>query len=167
MKLIELTKGYSAILDDDDYIKYCNQKFHASITPDGYVYAKATIKRRSVYLHRLISGATNRTQVVDHINRNTLDNRKENLRLVTPTFNNMNQKTRKSSFKKHSSYRNVSYLGSDIHKNRQKKWHAKFKFNKKTISVGYFHTELEASNAVKIKYDEVFGKNHGYLNETN
>lgn len=55
-------------------------KYKWRINNSGY--ASATINRKMLLMHRLIMGE-NSELTVDHINRNRLDNRKSNLRLVT------------------------------------------------------------------------------------
>jgi hypothetical protein len=98
----------------------------------------------------------NKNQIVDHINRDTLDNRKCNLRLVDCSLNNMNQKKKLSKISK--------YRGVSIHQNinRKKRWMARFQFKNKSIYLGYYETELEAHLAIKNKFIEMFGENHGY-----
>jgi len=63
---------------------------------NGYAMRKARDKgkRHSLSMHRMIAGAEP-GQLVDHINRNKLDNRRENLRIVTPSQNNANQAGRR------------------------------------------------------------------------
>lgn len=52
-------------------------------------------KKRTVYLHRELLNPPNGL-VVDHINRNPLDNRRANLRLATPSQNNANSARREN-----------------------------------------------------------------------
>jgi len=89
------------------------------------------------YFHRLIMN-TPKGLMVDHINHQTLDNRKINLRNVSHRENLSNQK-RKSELS--SSYVGVTWL------KRAKKWHAKIMIQGKTKHLGLFPTELEASQA--------------------
>lgn len=73
MKEIPLTKGKTTIVDDEDY-EYLNQfKWH--LLTSG-IYAARKFKGQRLLMHRVIMSPEN-DLVVDHINHNGLDNRKE------------------------------------------------------------------------------------------
>lgn len=75
--------------------------------------------------------------VIDHINENRLDNRVENLQLITH---------RKNVVKSHLSNDNLSSQFTGVCWNkRDKKWQAQIQINKKLITFGYFDDELYAS----------------------
>lgn len=75
--------------------------------------------------------------VVDHIDGNTLDNRKCNLRICTYAQNALNRRPHGQA----SKYRGVTWGP------RQKKWRAAIQRDKKQIHLGYFKTEIEAALA--------------------
>lgn len=81
--------------------------------------------------------------VVDHINNNPLDNRVENLQLIT------NRENCSKDTKGTSKYTGVSWCKI------KKKWVTRFKFNGKYLHLGYFIDELEASNAYKNKLKDI------------
>src|ERR1035437_8057727 len=96
MKRIPLTRGQFALIDDDDFNKFGGLKWFASLNKKtGSFYASRGVgprkKRRIVRLHREIMGSPEGLKV-DHRNHNTLDNRKENLRICTNSQNMMNRK---------------------------------------------------------------------------
>lgn len=99
-------------------------------------YASAKINGKMVALHRFVMKAV-RGQVIDHIDRNGLNNQKTNLRFCTRGENRRNAigwpETRKSRFK-----------GLSINKGR---WQVRIKINKKTICLGTYADEVEAARA--------------------
>lgn len=81
---------------------------------------------RPVYLHQYIMRAEGR--IVDHINNNTLDNRKSNLRIVPDANNSKNRKGRNRNNK--SGYRNVSRYDNQ--------WYVQLQVNGKNTCLGKF-----------------------------
>jgi len=96
--------GLKAIVDADDYLLIKDYKWYkiSHKRKNGIVrhlVYSDTIKPR-VALHQLVMGISptgdrTKTQHVDHINGDTLDNRKSNLRFCTPSENSMNSAKRK------------------------------------------------------------------------
>lgn len=87
-------------IDKEDLEKVKSRHWYA-ITDGKYIGYHITIEGSSkiLYLHnfvmnRFIFPGRGSKESIDHINRDGLDNRKENLRLVTQTQQNINQKTR-------------------------------------------------------------------------
>ena len=89
-------------------------------------------------MHRQITSAP-RGLIVDHININTLDNRKANLRFATFEQNCWN--SRRGINEGTSKYRGVDWM------KKAKKWRAKFKHNHKMVHLGVFDDEKEAARA--------------------
>lgn len=110
-------------------------------------------KYRTNRMHRLITQAK-RGQIVDHINRNRLDNRKENLRIVTRSENTLNRGANKNNT---SGYKGV-YWRSDLGK-----WVSLITFKYKTHCLGFYDSKNEAAKAYNQKATEFFGEG-AYLN---
>ena len=90
------------IIDKEDYVLIKDRPWHLA---SGKYISSGVIhnnKKKELYLHNLImkrlehpgKGAT---ETVDHINRNGLDNRKENLRIISQSEQNLNQSKKKRS----------------------------------------------------------------------
>ena len=101
MKTIQLYKGKEptnkyAVVDDDMYESLSQHQWKVLNTKWG-TYAKryetitGTGKAKSILMHREIMSPPS-GMMVDHINGDGLDNRKSNLRVVTPAENNLNRK---------------------------------------------------------------------------
>jgi hypothetical protein len=87
--------------------------------------------------------------VVDHINGNGLDNRRENLRICSQALNCANAKKTKG---KTSRFKGVFW-------NRQsKKWCAQIGNKKRNHIIGYFNSEARAAQAYNRKAKEFFGE---------
>jgi len=96
MKEIKLTQGKFAIVDDADY-NWLNQwKWYAKICSNGkriYVarFQRINGKPTTIYMHRIITNCPEDKEV-DHINGDSLDNRRKNLRIVTRSENSNNRR---------------------------------------------------------------------------
>jgi hypothetical protein len=91
------------VFDKEDYIKVSERAWHfASNTYISSTFICGDGKRRELYLHNLLLGVDlfpgkGATQIVDHISRNGCDNRKKNLRIISQSAQNINQKKKKRS----------------------------------------------------------------------
>jgi hypothetical protein len=89
---ISIGHGLNALIDESDLALVGPFKWLAMTGDGGKRYA-ARWDRDSMLLHRFITGAV-RGQDVDHINGDTLDNRRANLRVCSRSDNLGNQKLR-------------------------------------------------------------------------
>lgn len=158
MKTIAITRGRVSLVDDEDYEMLA--KFHWYAKPSGKTcYASRGYWKNgrvlSKTMHHQILGTPQSGYVVDHIDRNGLNNQRVNLRLVTYGQSCTNRDGFKSA-KTTSSYKGVS-LRRDA-KSRPV-WRARFA-NK---SIGQFQTELGAAMAYNARVYRVAGE-HACLN---
>ena len=96
---IPLTQGKIAIIDQEDFIRVNKYKWQAQYHKqkkrwysEGYI----PEIRKMIRLHRFIMNPPD-NRVVDHINNDSLDNRRANLRVCTVGENNRNRKKIKKS----------------------------------------------------------------------
>lgn len=140
-KLIPLTKGKFAKVDNEDFEKLKNI---------NWVYNNKYARNiKSGYMHRFIMN-TPINMDTDHINHDTLDNRKYNLRICSRSKNNMN--TISVDVNKKSIYKGVTWFKRDL------KWKSQIMINYKNIHIGYFTSEIEAAKAYDKKAKELFGE---------
>lgn len=145
MKQIRLSSGDFALVDDDLFDVLSSYHWSLSGGEDNNRYAYTTGGK---YMHRLVIGAA-KGQYVDHINRNSLDNRLENLRICTNTENLRNANKRKNA---KSTFKGVCPI-----KNRPA-WRALIKINGKQQYLGYFKSEVEAALAYNEAAKRYFGE---------
>jgi len=161
MKEIQLTQNRIALIDDEDYDKvnthkWCAQRIDKISRSDYYARTSDKIgnKRTVLYLHKLIIGKPPKNMVIDHIDGNTLNNQKSNLRFVTCSQNAQNQKTQGNKISK--------YKGVHVNK-RDKLFFATIWVNGKSKYLGSRKDEI----AVAKLYDEAALKYFGefaYIN---
>jgi hypothetical protein len=133
---IHLTQGRVAIVDKEDFEWAAQFKWHWVSTGCRSGYAVRSVKRKGIkysqYLHREITKRIAEIpdgKVVDHINRNSLDNRRENLRVVTKKENNRN---RGGVGEPYFHYRS---------KNKNRPWEMKIWINGKSKYLGAFESK--------------------------
>ncbi|MBL0320674.1 MAG: HNH endonuclease [Alphaproteobacteria bacterium] len=136
-KEITLSKGFVCIVDDDDY-EYLSQYRWHSMKGKVRVYASRSYKRSQIIMHRELMNPPIGF-VVDHINGNTLDNRRSNLRICTHSQNNVNVKQKNKT----------GYKGVKLENG---KWVARIQ-----ITIGTFASAEEAARA----YDKASKSLHG------
>lgn len=111
-----------------------------TLNTNGYVWRSVNGGRRHVYLHRsLMEREPGDGLFVDHVNRDKLDNRRENLRVVTPAESRQNTPSLGGT----SGHRGVSW---DRHRG---KWKAAAQLDRRMHHLGRFDTEDEAAEAVR------------------
>jgi len=158
-KEIKLTQGQVALVDDEDFERLNAFKWHSQWNPHTQSFyavrnsPKAGGKQLTVRMHREIMGAKSNKQV-DHENHNTLDNRKENLRVCTREQNARNGRSRRNNT---SGFKGVSW------DKRALKWLAHVGAHGKAKHLGYFANPIEAA----VAYDAAAVLVHGEFAMTN
>ena len=131
---MELTGGLKTVLDANVARSVGHRSWNHS-----HGYAMNGSGKGKVYLHRLVmvlDGCDLAAFEVDHINGDTLDNRRSNLRLVTRQGNQLNKRLAKGR-----KYRGVRWTPE------RGKWNAFIKRDRVTKFLGYFDSETEAAMA--------------------
>lgn len=153
MKRIQLTQGKVALIDDEDYARVMQFKWHASQIR-GKWYASTTGEGdKTFYLHRLIMNAPSGVQV-DHENNNGLDCRRQNLRIASALENQSNRGMQKNNT---SGFKGVTY------DDRRRKYQARIQTRGKKLHIGYYATAEQAARA----YDKFALVLHGEFANTN
>lgn len=155
---IELTQGKFAIVDQNDFDELNQYKWHFA---GGYARRNVRLSngsRKIIFMHRVIA-QTPYNLFTDHINGDTLDNRKCNLRNVTKSQNNKNARKRSNATSK---FKGVSYFKRK--RDSIGKWVTKIQVDGELKKVGYFNSEIKAALAYneRAKNDH---KKYAVLNE--
>lgn len=143
---VPLSQGQIALIDAADQWVLDGGKWCATWTGHKFYAVRGTAKTRQS-MHRLVMAAQT-GQIVDHINGNTLDNRRSNLRFVTLRENAVNVPPRgKFGFKGVSKHPEAL----------SRPYYARIRIDGRQRNVGWFVTAEEAAH----KYDELAKLHHG------
>lgn len=139
------SKGEGFYFDLEDFEKIKEYCWYS--TSNKYICGSLNGER--ILLHRLIMNVSVRELQVDHINHNTFDNRKNNLRIVSNSENNMNK-----------DYQRNNKLGvKGVHKHTQHAGYcADIGVNGKTVHLGCFKNIDDAIKARKQAEEKYFGE---------
>jgi len=136
MKKLKLTQNKISLIDNNDYARVSQYKW--SYHNSGY----AVGCKPQILLHRFIM-KPKKNQLIDHKNRNKLDNRKINLRFSTSRKNQ---------------YNSLCEDGVHWRKDREA-WIVRMNIRGKKRYIGYFKNKKEAETArrkASIKYHKEF-----------
>lgn len=142
VKEIPLSQGQIAIIDDDDAELIADKKWYAMWTGRRFYAAHGFRdgKLRGILLmHRVIIAACS-DEEVDHINRNSLDNRRMNLRIVTRAQNNQNRDNKRPG-------RLVGAYFRPSRSHADRPWMASIRVNGRAKHLGVYRTEEDAGRA--------------------
>lgn len=153
MIIIPLTQGFEAVIDDEDS-HLAQHNWYSQRDPCGQVYARRwdgkkngrQVPRRR---HREVLGITDPSVIIDHIDGNGLNCRRENLRIATAAENarNLGRPRRDNQ--------SSPYLGVTA---RHGKFRARIRHEGRLIQIGTFETAEEA-NAARLKFEaEMWGR---------
>lgn len=153
MKIIPLSQGKVALVDDEDF-EYLNQwKWYAHksgnrwyAVRNGY---RGSSKRVFIRMHRIIMNPC-LTMEVDHIDHNGLNNQRRNLRIVTRYQNGQN--SRSGMGRGLSKYKGVSWYV------KTNKWRVRTFVKGRYFHIGYFVSEVEAAKAYDVAALKYFGE---------
>jgi hypothetical protein len=153
---IQTSQGFAILVDDCDadlamhtWTAQKSRKTHYALRVIG-----PKKKRTSQYMHRVIMGrvldrALIRSELVDHINHNGMDNRRENLRLASQAQNTANTPPYKH---------NTSGMKGVCWNKACKKWGAYICADNRVAHLGLFNSIEEAAEAYNRKAVEVWGE---------
>ena len=151
MREVQLTKGKVALVDDGDYEKVLLAGKWCMNGPYAFNAKHGTMHRFLLGLPRLTGFGAQ----VDHINNEPLDNRRANLRVVTPA---QNQQNRHKAFAGHSKFKGAHWDRSRQH------WVSRIRVDGKLKYLGVYQTDLEAANRYNEAAQKYFG-DYARLNE--
>lgn len=146
-----------ALVDDEDFARLNTVKWYAqpnkSLKKGNILYYAARregFRGPMRWMHREVAG-TPEQLFTDHINGDTLDNRRANLRVVTHQQNSFNQAATKA-------WKESKFKGVRRTRNKYKCWGAFIRLNGKTMSLGTYTSEKEAAKSYNMAAAQLFGE---------
>ena len=158
MKEIKLSKGYVALVDDEDFERVNQHKWQAHIDRKEEtiynVYATCNMwfdgKRKTrTRMHRFIIGVTDSKIKVDHKDHNGLNNQKYNLRKATNQQNQANSRLPRTNT---SGFKGVNRVG------RLNKWQVNIQEHGQQKYIGLFRDKVKAAKAYDKEAIRIFGE---------
>lgn len=157
MKLITLTNGNFAKVDDEDYEFLMQWRWRGTKSRSTYyatreqtIFGKNRVKKKkTVIMHRVLMDAYDLNVQIDHKDRDGLNNQKTNLRLCTQSQNRANTGLFKNNT---SGFKGVWY------RKERRKWAALLSHNGKKYRLGLFDNPEEAGKAYLKKAKEIYGE---------
>jgi hypothetical protein len=161
--IINLTQDQFTIVDDIDYEYLLQFKWYAKKERTGKFYAvrnervNGKRKHKNIYIHRVIAErmGLDLSCDIDHIDRDSLNNLRNNLRFATKTATSQNRSKHKN---------NTSGIPGVYWHKVAGKWQAQIKVNNKTKYLGLFGDINEAAEVYKeasLKYFKEFSPLNG------
>jgi hypothetical protein len=153
MKTIVISNGSTVLVDDKDFEALSQYKWTAHVNRTTcYAIRRQRISEDRpgsiVYMHRQIM-CPMEGMVVDHINKDGLDNRRENLRICSQTENLRNQRPRSN---KRSKFKGVSWNENDM------AYHSRLQFGGRGVWLGMYKSEVDAAKAYDAGAIHYYGK---------
>jgi len=165
MSVLPLNHGYIALVDDEDYERLKQFNWYCKLKKDNKVYAARMRHKngwaKQVFLHHEVLGFTSAPpgRVVDHINGNTLDCSRANLRICTQAQNLRNRPSKKNSRSKYKGVKIVKVKSGYRYK-------ANIAVRKKSYYLGSFKDEYSAMATYNVVALKLHGK-FAYINTWN
>lgn len=141
---VPLTRGLVALVDECDVEVVSQRNWTAHLDHDGRYSAHARIGKRDVYMHRVILSAP-AGRLVDHANGDSLDNRRQNIRLCDVYQNRWNSRVLKTS----QPFKGIRFTG--------RRWGAHIQTLGRKHNLGLFDTAESAARAYDEAAIDLFG----------
>jgi hypothetical protein len=153
MRTIDVIGGYTALVSDEDYERLTTHKWGPHIHRGGGVYLRrdrvVNKIRYKESMSRLVAGAV-KGEIVDHIDGNTLNNQRDNLRICTNAQNMCNRGKTKAN---KSGFKGVYFVAG-----KTNRWRAEIERDRTRYRLGCFNTPEEAAIAYNNKAIELHGE---------
>lgn len=154
MKKIKLTQDQVALVSDIDYEYLMQWKWHVGLCSGGHWRPKRNVTvadgRTTLRIHTVIAERMGIVaEHIDHIDQNSLNNCRLNLRGATKSQNEHNRTAQRNSL--------TGVKGVYFDKKRGK-YRARIQVEGRKFNLGYFDTLAEAANVVQRKRKELVGE---------